>query len=339
MSANDQRILPPGKVPGDVLGPLLAKFTRPDPSIVVGPGIGRDAAALRTSGNLIVVKTDPITFPTVDAGRYLININANDIACMGATPRWLLVTALLPEGKTTPALIESLFSSLTTAADELGILLVGGHSEITQGVDRPLLIGQMIGEATDDDLLDIGNAQDGDLVVLIGGIAVEGTAILATQAAEALAGIDPDLFTRAGRFLTTPGISVVPAARALQASGAMVRGMHDPTEGGLATALPELSAATGLGLEVDLDAIPIYPETQAICDALGLDPLGLISSGALLAVVAPDRRDSWLHAVQEAGFIISVVGRLTASHTRVETTTGTALPVFAVDELARYFSL
>lgn len=339
MSEHEQRVLPPGKVPGDVLGPLLAKFTRPDPSIVVGPGIGRDAAALRTSGNLIVVKTDPITFPTVDAGRYLININANDIACMGATPRWLLVTALLPEGKTTPALIESLFTSLTTAADELGILLVGGHSEITQGVDRPLLVGQMIGEAGEGDLLDIGNAQDGDVVVLVGGIAVEGTAILATQAAEALAVIDPDLFASASQFLTTPGISVVPAARALQASGAIVRGMHDPTEGGLATALPELSAATGLGLEVEIAAIPIYPETQAICDALGLDPLGLISSGALLAVVAPDGRDGWLRAMQTSGFAISIVGRLTAEHARVETTSGAALPVFPVDELARYFSL
>ena len=200
---------------------------------------------------------------------------------MGATPRWLLVTALLPERSTTAALVEDIFASLSSAATELDIALVGGHTEITIGLDRVILVGQMLGEADPEHLLDIRNAQPGDAVLLCAGIAIEGTSILATEAANRLTNLPPDLVASAQHFIDTPGISVVPAARALLNSGAVVRGLHDPTEGGLASAIAELSAASGLGIEIDEQSIPIYEETAAICAALDLDPLGLIASGAL----------------------------------------------------------
>lgn len=309
--------------------------------MLIGPGIGRDAAAISVGGTALVVKTDPITFATDDAGRYLVNVNANDIACMGATPRWLLVTALFPENSTTPALVEESFRSLATTANELGIALVGGHSEITIGLDRLIQVGQMIGVCDPDELYDLRTALPGDTVLLASGIAIEGTAILAREARDMLAGLDPTIVGRASSLLSRPGISVVPAASALRQSGIEVRGLHDPTEGGLATALLELSSATGLGIEIEEEQIRILPESTAICDRLALNPLGLIASGALLAVVPPDQVDKALDSWRDRGIEGAAIGKLCADpDRRVLRREGAeeAIPRFAVDEIARYFA-
>lgn len=339
--ANPGRRLPPGKLPGDLLKSLLDRYITPDPSVLIGPGIGRDAAAIRVGDTALVVKTDPITFATEDAGRYLINVNANDITCMGATPRWVLVTALFPEHDTTPDLVERSFASLARAAGEIDIALVGGHTEITIGLDRLILIGQMIGTAAPDELYDLAQSRPGDAVVLASGIAIEGTAILAREArVELEAVLDAETIDAAAGFLNSPGISVLPAARALQSVGITIRGLHDPTEGGIATAVAELSGATGLGIEIDGDAIPVLRETQAICEALALDPLGLIASGALLAVVAGNDAARAVRALNEAGLPGATIGRMTAAAGQWITRSGRhePLPVFAVDEIARYFA-
>jgi hydrogenase expression/formation protein HypE len=338
---DSNEILAPGKLPGDLLAVLLKKYVRDDPSVIVGPGVGRDAAAIEVGDRILVVKTDPITFATQDAGRYLVNVNANDITCMGAAPRWLLVTSLLPAGSTTPELVESLFSSLATAANELGIVLVGGHSEITIGLDRPILVGQMIGEADREHLLDLRRAQEGDAVILCSGIALEGTAILAATPATALDSLSPSIVQSAVSLLESPGISVIPAAQALQRNQIPVRGLHDPTEGGIATALWELAAATGLGIEVDLDSIPVLPETTAICEALGLDPLGLIASGALLAVVPAENADRAVEAVEQAGIPAARIATMLAPGQSLVALRGgipSPMPTFEVDEIARFFA-
>jgi hydrogenase maturation factor len=312
----------------------------PDSRVLVGPGVGRDAAALSFGDRVLVVKSDPITFATAGAGSYLVHVNANDVACLGAEPRWLMVTALLPDGSSTPALVESLFNDLVRACTEIGVQLVGGHSEVTVGLDRPILIGCMLGETDGQSLYDLRRAQPGDPVLLCNAIAIEGTSILATEASpERLTGIPPLLLERARRFLLDPGISVLPAARALREAGVNVRGLHDPTEGGLATALHELAEATGLGIVVNRDEVPILKETEALCTALGLDPLGLIASGALLAVIDPN--DLALTHLRRHEVEAAIVGELVEDRsTRVlRGRDGThPLPQFPVDEIARYFS-
>lgn len=333
--------LPPGKLPGDLLKRLLDRYVTPDPSVLIGPGIGRDAAAVLVGDTAIVVKTDPITFATEDAGRYLINVNANDIVCMGATPRWVLVTALYPEHETTPESVERSFQSLARAAGEVGISLIGGHTEITIGLDRLILIGQMIGTCAPGDLYDLGRSAPGDAVILASGIAIEGTAILAREARAELDGrLSPATIDAAGRLLTQPGISIIPAARALQSADVAIRGLHDPTEGGIATALAELAAATGLGIDVDAEAIPVLPETEAVCSALALDPLGLIASGALLAVVAGADAKAAVSALDDAGIPGAMIGTLTDDPGQWLSRGGRRepLPVFAVDEIARFFA-
>lgn len=309
---------------------------------MIGPGVGLDAAAIALDDTILVIKSDPITFPTPDAARYLVNVNANDIACLGAIPRWLLVTSLLPEGATTVGLVEQQFESLTKACQALGIDLIGGHSEITIGIDRPILCGTLLGETDAEGLLDIRDAKPGDSIVLCNGIAIEGTTILASEApAKLLSEVESEIIETARNFSSTPGISVVSTTRTLLDRGVRPRGLHDPTEGGLASALDEVATATGCGLIIEAQEIDILPETQAICNALGLNPLGLIASGALLAVFSPSDVNDAMRAFTADGVRASIIGRLTddpAERILVERDRTTTLPHFEADEIARFFS-
>ncbi|MDY7041071.1 MAG: AIR synthase related protein, partial [Chloroflexota bacterium] len=164
-----------GKLPAEDLADLLDRYAHVDERVVVGPGIGVDATAIEFGDQLLVAKTDPITFATDEIGWYAVNVNANDVACLGATPRWFLATLLLPAGLTDRSLAERIFAQLSAACRHLGVSLCGGHTEITHGLERPIVVGQMLGEVTRDDLVLPGGAQAGDVVLLTKGIAVEAT--------------------------------------------------------------------------------------------------------------------------------------------------------------------
>lgn len=331
----------PGKLPGHLLNRLLRTYVRSDPSVLIGPEIGADAAAIEIQSPILIVKSDPITFPTPDAARYLVHVNANDIVCMGGTPRWLVVTALLPASDTTEDSVEDLFRQLSTASAELGISLVGGHTEITEAVTRPVLVGMLLGEASGDTLLDLRRSRPGDSLLLCNTVAVEGTAILANEVPpESLTGVPDRLLERARNLTDDPGISVLPAARALLASGAPVRGLHDPTEGGIATAIWEVARITGCDIDISR-SIPVRDDTRLICERLGLDPLGLIASGALLAVVERKSATAAIAGMTDHGITALEIGRLSASEGPdpvVRLTDRSLLPVFKTDEIARFFS-
>lgn len=338
---NQSETIPPGKLPAELLGRLLARNTITDDRVLIHPRIGTDAAAIRFGDQALVVKSDPITFPTANVGHYLVNVNANDITCMGAVPRWLMVTSLLPERSTTPQLVEDIFDGVMSACRQIDVSLIGGHTEITIGIDRPILVGCMFGEVSTDHLIDPRSAQAGDAVVLCGAVAIEGTSILASEAdPDQLADIAPEILARARNLISDPGISVLPAARAILDAGIRPRAMHDPTEGGLATALDEIAVSTGQGISVDAEKIPILAETQVICDALGLDPLGLIASGALLVVLEGDSVAAALRALEQAGIAAARIGTLTDARDEriLKAQDGSGrIPQFEVDEIARYF--
>jgi hydrogenase maturation factor len=336
------QILPAGKLPPELLATLLATIAD-DPSVLIGAGVGRDAAAVRHGERVLVLKSDPVTFATDEVGWYAANVNANDIVCMGATPRWMLSTALLPAGSTIPALVENVFRSLREACDALGVLIVGGHTEITTGLDRTILVGTMIGDAVEADLIDPRHAVAGDVVVLARGIAIEGTALIAREMGNALsARLGDAVVERSRRFLHDPGISVVRAATILhQALGRDLHALHDPTEGGLASGLREVATAAETGIVVERDSIPIYPETLAICELLGLDPLGLIASGALLATVSPNTSERAIDLLSAAGIPAAAIGTLVPDPAHLSMRTRDReidLPSFVVDEIARLFA-
>jgi hydrogenase maturation factor len=214
---------------------------------------------------------------------------------------------------------------------------VGGHTEITYGINRPIVVGCMLGEVAPERLVRPDGVRAGDVLLLTKGIAVEGTAIVAREKGDELAGLDRSLIQRCQGFLYEPGISVVRDAAVATAAGE-VHAMHDPTEGGLATGLWELAEAAQVGLEVDETAIPILPETQILCARLGLDPLGLIASGALLLAVAPGDAAAIAAALEEAGIAVARIGRVVERARGIVLRSATGerpLPRFERDEIAR----
>ena len=332
-------ILAPGKLPGRLLSELLRLNPVTDERVLIGPGTGRDAAAIRFGDSALVVKTDPITFPTDRAIHHLVHVNANDIACQGATPRWLLVTALLPHGKSTAESVSAMFADLMEVAGEVGVQVVGGHTEITIGLDRPLLIGTMLGETSLERLVDPTRALPGDRILMTKSAGIEGTVIIATELREALEarGIASAVLDRAASMLADPGISVLREALALAEAGA-VSAMHDPTEGGVATALAEVASAGECGLIVSSDSIPVAPETEIVSEAAGVDPLGLLASGSLLAVVPKDRIEAAEAALYGAKVPFAWIGKLTPVESGLRMRSGSVefdLPEFPVDEVAR----
>jgi hydrogenase maturation factor len=333
-------VYPLGKLPPDELAALLARYTGGhDPQLIQGPGPGCDAAVIDYGDRYLVVKSDPITFATDEIGWYAVHVNANDIACLGARPRWFIATLLLPAGRTDAALIETIFQQLHNASREIGVTIVGGHTEVTYGLDRPIVIGSMLGEVTPERLVRSTGAQAGDHLILTKGIAVEGTALLAREAADRLRDRLPAAWLeRAAGFLHHPGISILKDALTAAAAG-RIHAMHDPTEGGVATGLAEIAGAAGLGLEIAAEKLPIYPETRACCDALGLDPLGLIASGSLLAAVSPQESPAVVAALEAAGIPAAVIGTFTAApELWLKNAAGRQpLPTFARDEIARFF--
>lgn len=332
--------IPIGKLPSHHLAQLLARHTRPDPRLVIGAGIGEDAAVIDMGDRYLVAKTDPITFASDEIGWYAVNVNANDVACVGGRPRWFLATLLLPAGKTTEALVDSIFGQMARACQALDVTLVGGHTEITYGLDRPVVVGHMLGEVVPERCVATSGVRAGDDILLTKGLAVEGTALIAREKAGALqADFKADMLERCRDFLHRPGISVVRDARLAQAAG-QVHAMHDPTEGGLATGLWEMAQAARVGLEIDAAAIPILPETAALCQRFDLDPLGLIASGALLIACPPGETPAILAALQAEGIVAARLGSAVEAErgcTLLADSDRRPLPTFARDEIARLF--
>ena len=328
-----------GKLPPDVLERLLAQVPIADPRVLLGGRIGEDAALIDMGDRVLVVKTDPITFATDLIGWYAVQINANDVATMGAQPRWFLSTILLPEGAQ-PSLAETIFSQVVAACQELSISLIGGHTEVTHQLQRPIVVGIMLGEVDRERVVLTSGARPGDAILLTKGIAIEGTAVLAREAAAALAvsKVPEEVLARAREYLFNPGISVVKEAL-LACDTVTVHSMHDPTEGGLATGLREIAQAAGVGVTVDGEAVRLLPECQEVCSALGLDPLGLLASGALIITLPADQAQVLTKALAKQRIEARVIGRVGAQEEGVTLRNAHGvepMPSFPRDELARY---
>ena len=334
--------LPVGKLRADALQALFDAHPIKDPRVVVGPRVGEDAAVLDMGDRYLVATTDPITFATDEVCWYALQVNANDVAVRGARPRWFLATILLPEGKTSASSVAALFAELASACEELEVALVGGHTEITYGLDRPVVVGTMLGEVAKDKLVTTGGAQIGDAVILTKGVPLEGAAIIAREKeAELLAhGVRKSVIERAKRLLRTPGLSVLPEVE-IACELAPVHAMHDPTEGGVATALVELADAAGVGLSIDRDRITVIPEGAELCRAVGLDPLGTIASGALLLTLAPADAGVVIHALARENIDCHYIGQVvprTEGVTLVDGNHREPMPVFPQDEITRLFA-
>ena len=334
-------VLPAGKLPVNLLRRLLANFAPDDPRVIVGPQVGVDAAVIDLGDRYLVAKTDAVTFATDEIGWYAVQVSANDVACCGAAPRWFLAAVLMPEQSTTEQVVEQVFQQMSNACRELSVSLCGGHTEITRGIDRPIVVGQMLGEVPPGRHVTAAGARVGDVLLLTKSLALEGTALLVREMPDKLSGVlSPADLIRCRELLHSPGISVVHEAQvALEIGG--VHALHDPTEGGLATGLREVAEASQVGLLIEREKIPILPECERICGALTLNPLGLIASGSLLIAAAPDAAAAIAARLAAEGLDATPIGRVVASEQgcKLQEAAGQLvdLPIFARDEIVRVF--
>lgn len=331
-----------GKLPTELLRRLLDKYRLEDGRVVLGARIGEDAAVLEMGDRYLVVKTDPISFATDQIGWYAVHVNANDLVTAGATPLWFLATILLPEERSDATLAEQIFRQIHEACAELGISLVGGHTEITYGLGRPIVVGHLLGEVEKERLVTSAGAEIGDAIVLTKGVAIEGTAIIARERETYLRerGYAPDFIQRAQRYLYEPGISVFREAMAASRS-LRIHAMHDPTEGGLATGLYELAEAAGVGLLIDDEKIELLPESRTLCAEFGLDPLGTIASGSLLLALASDQAGELEAILSGEGITATTIGYVQPLEDGVKLRRQESivdLPRFARDEIAKLFA-
>ncbi len=334
-----QHGLPAGKLPIRVLDRLLKRYVKGGKGVIIGASIGMDSAVIRRGTGYLLAKTDPITFVAEDIGIYTIHINANDIAVMGGVPKWFLATVLVPEGARIRD-VERIFQEISTVCESIDIAFCGGHTEVTAGIDRPIVIGQMLGEVNPQGLLSPKGIRPGDHLILTKGIALEAASIIARLKDDKLKGHLPRrLINRCRNFVKDPGISVLRDARIAIRCG-RIHAMHDPTEGGLSTALHELSMASGYGILVEKDLIPLIPESKRLCDFMGIDIMGAIASGSLLMAVHPMDTGKIIKGLERSGIRASFIGRVTGRKRGVkimEDGKTKTLKPFERDEITRIF--
>ena len=330
-------LLPAGKLKPETLAKLL-RHTSQAPEVVVGAAVGEDAAVIQHGNQYLVVTTDPITFASERCGWHSVFVNANDVAACGGTPLYYSTAIVLPEGKISLTEVEALFTEIENACREIGVLWV--HTEVSSAVNTVLVVGQMIGEVTAENLCRSSDAQVGDFIVLVKAAAIEATAIIAIEkAAEVSALHGKAILQKSQNFLLKPGISVV--QEAALAKNFPVNAMHDPTEGGVATGVREICMASNCGALVKAEAIPILPETAALCQQFGLDPLGAISSGALLLTLPGELAVALVDEYAKKGIQAVVIGEIAprGEGLQIQKSDGKVVPLpeFVTDEISKLY--
>jgi hydrogenase maturation factor len=257
----------------------------------------------------LIVKANPITGAEEKIGWLAVHINANDVITRGANPLWYLSIILLPEGSD-ESLLETIMKEQHEACTELGVCIVGGHTEVAPTLNRPIVSGFMLGEARKEDLIVTGGAQVGDHIVLTKGVGLEGTGILAADLRDLLIGkVSEKILMGAVKMMDM--ISVIKEAKtAIEVGG--VHSMHTPTEGGVLNGLLEISDASGNGFKIFEKELLIHDETRQICDVLNIDPLKLLSSGSLLIIVDPEKSGELVTSLAYIGIPSNVIGLITS---------------------------
>jgi len=295
-----------GKLPSAILEKLLEKFRTDDASIILGPRVGEDFAVVKMNKNLLIVHSDPITGAIRRIGWYAVHIVCNDIATSGIRPKWLVPVILLPIGR--KDLLDEIIEDISSVAKELKVSIIGGHTEFTPGLDRPIISMTAFADASMEDLILTSNSKPGDKIIMTKGVGIEGTSIIANELEDILLNyIDKSIIEEAKHF--SEMISVVRDAEIAANTGG-VHAMHDPTEGGIAMGLQELSFSSGYGLEVYEKDMVFFDATLKIANVLGIDPLRLISSGSLLIVADKNKANKIVLNLRENGIKASIIGRI-----------------------------
>lgn len=295
-----------GKIPGEKLENLiLNKISYKRDDVLVHAGMGEDTAVVDLGGELLVISSDPITGASKNAGYLAVHVACNDIVTTGAEPVGIQLVLFLPEGIEEQE-IENLMAEINETAASINVEVLGGHTEILSAVNKVIISVTAVGKVAKDLYLPSSNAQAGDDLVLTKGLGIEGTFILANDYENLLLekGVSKETIFAAKKYKNK--ISILEEGLLAAKMGA--HAMHDVTEGGLYGALDELSMASGLGFELNIENLPISKESKEITDALLIDPAGLISSGSMLIAI-PDSKEL-LNELEKLGIKAAKIGAI-----------------------------
>lgn len=316
-----------GKLDNDELNELiLSKFKKCRDEVVLSPRVGVDCAAVDLGGRLAVLSTDPITSASGNIGTLTVHVNCNDAAAAGAEPLGLLVTLLVPP-QATKEDVARVADELSAAAAEANVEIIGGHTEVTAAVTRMVTCACVIAREGEHGLILPSGMKEGDDIVLTKWAGLEGTAVIATDYESRLAGLSAADLDEARALVSH--ISVVKEGLYAAARGA--HAMHDVTEGGVLGAVWEMAEAAGCGILLEEARIPVHPITQKICAALGLNPLRLLASGAMLIAVAGGEGEALAGELKAQGINAAVIGRACGMGARLSN--GAPIDAPGADEL------
>ena len=303
--------LPPGKIPADLLKDVIFKnLGAKRDEVVLGPAAGIDCAVINLGDKSLIVKTDPITGALERIGWLAVNVNANDVSTFGVEPAFFLSCMLLPENADRKA-VEIISTQMDKAAKELGMAIIGGHSESTPGLRNPIVVGCAMGVTEKGQYVTAAGAKAGDRIVMTKTAGIEGTAILASDRKEKLKKtLNPSVLKRAQEFFAK--ISVTREALTAYRSGG-VHAMHDPTEGGIAGGIHEIADASNLGFKIFEERIPVAQETLQICRVFNINPLYLIASGSMLIAARMELAENILDNLRKKETPATMVGEFLSS--------------------------
>ena len=300
-----------GKIPPEVLERIVmdpmrkSKLKRPD--VLLRPKTGEDCSAVDLGGEYCILSTDPITGAAKDIGYLAVKINCNDVYSSGAEPVGLLVTILLPP-ESDEALLEEIMDGVMRAAEECGAEILGGHTEVTDVVVKPVISAAVIGKTRKKKIISTGGAEVGQDVVMTKWAGLEGTAILAKDFEEGLSKIIPWERLKEAQDMKAY-LSVGKESEIAFEHGATA--MHDATEGGILGAVWELAECSGKGVDVYLEKIPVKDVTKEIAEAMSVDLYRLISSGTMM--IASFDGEGLVRKLEAACVEAAVIGRITES--------------------------
>ena len=302
------QVLKVGKLDSDLLkNAVIDRISLKRPEVLVRAGVGEDCAVIDFGEYECVLSTDPITAAVSEIGRLAIHISCNDIASNGVEPVGILLAVMLPEGSTEED-VKTIMGQAADAAEACNVEIIGGHTEVTPAVNKPVIVSTAIGRGIRGYSASAENIQVGDSIIMTKTAGLEGTGIIAGDfEAELKAVLTDDELEEAKTLLDN--VSVVRDGTVAGAVG--THGMHDVTEGGILGAIWEMCQIAGVGAEIHKDAVPVKPVTRKICDHYGINFMRLISSGSMIIMAPPEKKNEIIKKLEAVGVAASEIGRIT----------------------------
>ena len=211
-----------------------------------------------------------------------------------------------------PKYISDIFKNIHDTCKSLGITVVGGHTEITAALDRPIVVGSLLGEVEKEKLVLTSGAKEDDMIILTKGIFIEGTSIIAREKEGFLKekGYSNQFIEKCKNYLYDPGISIYKEAF-ISNDNFTITSMHDITEGGLFCGIAETALASKLGVLIDEDKINVLPEPSELSKIFNIDPYSTISSGSLILSVNPEFARDLISLLAKNGVASAIIGKFT----------------------------